>query len=62
VESAEENFRISKERYREQVATATEVLDAQTRLTRARTNHTRALAVFNVAVARLIRAMGIEDE
>lgn len=62
VESAEENFRISGERYREQVATATEVLDAQTRLTEARTNYTSALAVFNVAQARLIRNMGLEDE
>ena len=61
VESAEENFRISQERYREQVATATEVLDAQTRLTEARTNYTRSLAVFNVAQARLIRAMGVEE-
>ena len=62
VESAEENFRISGERYREQVATATEVLDAQTRLTEARTNYTSALAIFNLARARLIRNMGLEDE
>jgi outer membrane protein len=62
VESAEENFRISRERYRQQVATATEVLDAQTRLTQARTNYTKALVEFNVARARLIRAMGFEDE
>jgi outer membrane protein TolC len=62
VESAEENFRISKARYREQVATATEVLDAQTRLTQAKTNHTNALVEFNVAQARLIRAMGFEEE
>ena len=61
VESAEENFRISNERYQEQVATATEVLDAQTRLTEAKTNHTRALAEFNVALARLVRAMGTEE-
>jgi outer membrane protein len=62
VESATENFRISKERYQEQVATATEVLDAQTRLTQAKTNYTNSLVEFNVAVARLIRAMGLEDE
>ena len=61
VESAEENFRISKERYRQQVATATEVLDAQTRLTQARTNYTNALVGSNVARARLIRAMGVEE-
>jgi len=62
VESAEENFRISQERYKEQVATATEVLDAQTRLTEAKTNHTRVLAEFNVALARLVRAMGVEED
>ncbi|UCG11930.1 MAG: TolC family protein [Deltaproteobacteria bacterium] len=60
--SAEENFRMSAERYKEEVATATEVLDAQTRLTEARANYTNALAAFNVARARLIRAMGLEEE
>jgi outer membrane protein len=59
--SAEENFRISTERYKEQVATSTEVLDAQTRLTQAKSNYTNAIAVFNVEVARLIRAMGLEE-
>ncbi|UCG12855.1 MAG: TolC family protein [Deltaproteobacteria bacterium] len=62
IESAEENFRISGERYKEQVATATEVLDAQTRLTQARTDYTTALVAFNLARARLIRAMGLERE
>ena len=62
IESAEENFRISGERYEEQVATATEVLDAQTRLTRARVNYTTALVAFNLARARLVRAMGLEKE
>ena len=62
VESAEENFRISQERYKEQVATATEILDAQTRLTQARTNYTNALVIFNLARAELVRAMGLEYE
>jgi len=62
VESAEENFRISQERYKEQVATATETLDAQTRLTRARTNYTNALVISNLARAALVRAMGLEYE
>jgi outer membrane protein len=62
IESAEENFRISGERYEEQVATATEVLDAQTRLTQARTNYTTALVAFNLARARLVRAMGLGEE
>jgi outer membrane protein len=60
--SAEENFRISTERYKEQVATATEVLDAQTRLTQAKSNYTNTIAIFNVQRARLIRAMGLEEE
>lgn len=62
IESAEENFRISGERYKEQVATATEVLDAQTRLTQARVNYTTALVALNLTYARLIRAMGQEEE
>jgi outer membrane protein len=62
VESAEENFRISQERYKEQVATATEVLDAQTRLTEARANYTDSLVIYALARANLIRAMGLEAE
>jgi outer membrane protein len=62
VVSAEENFRISTERYKEQVATATEVLDAQTRLTQTNSNYTNTIAIFNVERARLIRAMGLEEE
>jgi outer membrane protein len=62
VASAEENFRISSERYKVQVATATEVLDAQTRLTQARTTYTNTLVDFNVAKARLLRAMGLGEE
>lgn len=60
VEQAKENLEISQERYKEQVATITEVLDAQTRLTQARTSHTNALNDYNVAMATLYRAMGME--
>lgn len=62
VESAEENFRISGKRYEEQVATATEVLDAQTRLTGAKSNYANVLVAFNVARAQLVRAMGLERD
>ena len=60
VEQATENLEISQERYKEQVATITEVLDAQTRLTQARTSHTNVLNDYNVAMATLYRAMGME--
>jgi outer membrane protein len=58
IEQAEENFRISEERYKERVATSTEVLDAQTLLTKAKSEYANALADYNVNYARLQRAMG----
>ena len=58
VEQAEENLRVSQERYKAQVTTSTEVLDAQTLLTEASVNYYRALYDRNLAKARLQRAMG----
>ena len=60
VTSADENLRISKERYKEQVAIITEVLDAETRLTRSETLLTTALNDYNVAMATLNWAMGLK--
>jgi len=57
IAQAEENFRISKERYKEQVGTSTDVLDAQTLLTRARSDYFTALGDYNISLARLERAM-----
>jgi len=62
VVQAEENFRMNEERYKQQVATSTDVLDAQTLLTQARTNYFNALSEHNIAWARLERAMGIGYE
>lgn len=59
IEQAEENFRINQERFKEQVATATDVLDAQTLLTEAKSNYFNALSDYNIARARLDRAMGL---
>jgi outer membrane protein TolC len=58
IEQAEENFRISEERYKERVATSTEVLEAQTLLTKAKSEYANALGDYNVNYARLQRAMG----
>ena len=58
VEQGEENLRVSQERYKAQVSTSTEVLDAQRYLTRARVNHFNALFDYHLARARLHRAMG----
>ena len=59
IEQAEENFRISEERYKERVATSTEVLDAQTLLTRAKSQYANALGDYNINLAKLQRAMGV---
>jgi outer membrane protein TolC len=58
IEQAEENLRMNEERYKYQVATATDVLDAVTLLTLTRVNYYGALSDFNVAKAQLERAMG----
>jgi outer membrane protein TolC len=58
IEQAEENFRISEERYKERVATSTEVLDAQTLLTKAKSEYANALGDYNISYAKLQRAMG----
>jgi outer membrane protein TolC len=59
IESAEENLRISEERYRAQVGTTTEVLDASTRLASVRFDYYSALYNYNLAWATLERAMGL---
>ncbi|MBN1614796.1 MAG: TolC family protein [Deltaproteobacteria bacterium] len=59
IDQAEENFRINEERYREQVATSTDVLDAQTLLTKAKSDYYNALGDYNISEARLERAMGL---
>lgn len=58
VTQAEENLRVNEERYKAQVTTMTEVLDAQTLLTRARVNYFQALYDQHLAQAKLERAIG----
>lgn len=56
---AEENFRIVREHYREHLATNTDVIDAQTLLTKTRTDYVNALSDYDMSYAGLERAMGI---
>ena len=58
IKQGEENLRINKDRYQEQVGTATDVIDAQTLLTQIKTEHYQALFDFEVALARVKRARG----
>ena len=61
IEQAKENFRINEERYKEQIATQTDVLNAQTLLSETITRYYNALYSFKIAKAALYRAMGQEN-
>lgn len=61
IQQAKENFRISNERYKEQINTSTDVLDAQTLLSRTMANYYNALYTFKIAKASLYRAIGQES-
>jgi len=58
IKQGEENLRVNEERYKAQVTTITEVLNAQSLLTRARENYYIALYNYHLAAAKLQRALG----
>jgi outer membrane protein len=58
VHQAEENLRLNEERYKEQVGTATDVIDAQTLLTRVRVNYNNAIYDHQVQKAQMLRSIG----
>ena len=60
IEQAKENFRINQERYKEQISTQTDVLIAQTLLSKTMTNYYNALYAFKISKATLYRTIGQE--
>jgi outer membrane protein TolC len=58
IEQAEEDFRINESRYKAQLSTTTDVLDAQTRLTRAKIEYYNALYSYRISLMRLAWATG----
>jgi len=58
IEQAEEDFRINQSRYKAQLGTTTNVLDAQTRLTRAKIEYYNALYNYRISLMRLAWATG----
>lgn len=58
IEQAEEDYRINQSRYQAQLSTTTDVLDAQTRLTRARINYYNALYNHHISLTRLAWSTG----
>ena len=61
VELGQENFRVTKLRYNNQLSTATEVLDSQAALTEAEASYYNALYEYNIQLAALARAAGVEN-
>ena len=60
VDQAKENFRITEERYKEQIAVLRDVIDAQTLLTRTLSNYFNAIYDYEISKASLYLAMGRE--
>ena len=58
ISQAEENSRSTNEKYRNGVATSTDLLDASVAVLQARTSYTGALVEHEIAVARLNKALG----
>ena len=58
VKQAEENLRLNEERYQEQVGTATDVIDADTLLTKTKVNYWTAVYDHQMAKAQMLWAMG----
>jgi len=61
VAQAEESLRLANARYGAGTATQLDVLQSQVDLTTARTNQIQAFYSYNVAVARVRKAMGLAD-
>ncbi|MEK9138658.1 MAG: TolC family protein, partial [Bacteroidota bacterium] len=58
IEQAEENSRSTNEKYKNGLATSTDLLDASLAVLQARTNYTGALVEHHIALARLNKAVG----
>ena len=61
VELGKENYRVTKLRYQNQLSTATEVLDSQAALTEAEASYYNALYEYNIQLAGLARAAGVDN-
>jgi len=61
VQQAKENLRMNTVRYKNQISTATDVLDAQTLLTRTQTKYYRAVYHYNIWLAGLARSVGVQS-
>jgi outer membrane protein len=58
ITQAEENYRITNEKYKEGLVLTSDLLDADVDLLRARTNYTQSLVEYELSLARLEKSIG----
>lgn len=58
IEQSEENYRVIREKYNSQLATSTELADAETLLFQAKTNYANAETDYRIALIKLYRSTG----
>lgn len=58
VEQAEENYRIVQEKYNSQLASSTDLIDAEAALLQAKTNYNNSLVDYEISQARLDKSVG----
>jgi len=58
VEQAEENYRLTADKFKEGLALNSDLLDAETSLLQANTNYIQSIADFNISKAKLEKAIG----
>ena len=58
VDQAQENYRITQDKYNAQLATSTDLIDAETSLLQAKTNYNNALVDYEIAKVSLNKSIG----
>jgi outer membrane protein TolC len=58
VEQAEENLRVTSEKFKNGYSTSSELIDAETALISAKTNYTTSVVDFELAKAKLEKSIG----
>jgi outer membrane protein len=58
VEQANDNYTVTKDKYNVQLATSTDIVDAEASLFQTQTNHTNAIIDYRIALIKLYKSIG----
>ena len=61
VNQAEENYRVTNDKYKQGLTLNSELLDAEVALRQAKTNYVQSLVDYELAIAKLHRAIGLSE-